>query len=660
MNNPTITACLVVKNEGKYLERCLSSIKPAVEEIVIVDTGSSDNTLEIARRFTEKIYIQPWQDNFSQVRNFALQQATGDWILVIDGDEELHPDSIACLRNKISATEVEGYLLKIINYFNSGSEVLTAADVVFRFFRNRPQYRFTGAVHEQICDNILAVNPTAKIEIAEDIVLYHYGYLDEEIENKDKRQRNLRLLLKEVDSDPDHLLNRFHLGVEYFRAREYTEALSQFRLVQSRLAPQALYAPKLYRYIASCLLHLKNYQELLDFIEQEWRPLFPQQGDLYFIHGLVLKELKQPALAITSFRQCLELPPQPAFYANVYSCQVDKVNYHLGELAEYFQDREGALKYYLTALHHNPNLVPALARIIAILEPRKYPQETMTDLEKVFDFSEPSARLLLGRLLFNEKAYQLALACFEQALSQLEDGPENIIWLAGLCQLKLGNILAAQSLFGRLSPAGSLFLSAQYHLILWYWVYGHRKHALQTLRNLQQFLSPTACLLHLLVYGYLPPTSSAAIEGEWQQAAWELLVQIAEYQKLKKFWQARKRLKPWLPPEPDLAWVELYLQQGWGAQAEKQARQLVSQSPDPYLKYLLAKSCWLQGKLAEAEQFMVKAYQQGYNEPRVARELARLYQELALSVLRTELAINPQHQECAQLLARIEACLIEV
>src|SRR3990172_5263948 len=86
---PTISLCMMVKNEEEMLPRCLESVKAWVDEIIIVDTGSCDGTLEIARGYTQKVYLHPWFDDFSGMRNITLSYATGDWILVLDADEEL-------------------------------------------------------------------------------------------------------------------------------------------------------------------------------------------------------------------------------------------------------------------------------------------------------------------------------------------------------------------------------------------------------------------------------------------------------------------------------------------------------------------------------------------------------------------------------------------
>src|SRR4030066_756382 len=98
---PTISACMIVKNEEKFLAQCLKSIKDAVDEIIIVDTGSTDNTVEIAQSFGAKVYHHPWRNSFSEARNHSLSYATCDWILQIDADEALEQSDIPLLHKLI-------------------------------------------------------------------------------------------------------------------------------------------------------------------------------------------------------------------------------------------------------------------------------------------------------------------------------------------------------------------------------------------------------------------------------------------------------------------------------------------------------------------------------------------------------------------------------
>lgn len=332
MNCQKLSACLVVKNEEKHLHRCLTSIKEAVDEIIVVDTGSTDKTVDIARQFTDRVFSIKWRNDFSKARNHALAKASCDWIFFLDGDEELDPQSIIPLKEKIQQSDSEGYLIKVLNYYQAGQELELAPDVIFRLFRNKKDYRYSGAIHEQIWDNIVAVNPRAKILIAEDICIIHYGYLPEEIAEKNKSERNTRLLQKSLQKNPGNLLNRFHLGVEYYRINRLDKALTEFLFVLDRVDWQAFYVPKLMRYIASCYYLMGDFPASLKFIDDIWAKAYKDHGDLYYLRGMVCKKLGNKPESYTSFKACLALPPQPPHYANLYCQHREKIYQQLTEL----------------------------------------------------------------------------------------------------------------------------------------------------------------------------------------------------------------------------------------------------------------------------------------------------------------------------------------
>jgi glycosyltransferase involved in cell wall biosynthesis len=146
---------MIVKNEERTLARCLDSARAVVSEIVIVDTGSTDATLEIAERHGAKVNRFDFtRVDFAAARNRSLDLATGNWIMVLDADESLHPESIAILRGLIDKNQNAGYYFERINHYNDSRKPTT--DHAVRLFPNRPAYRYRGRVHETIDASILA------------------------------------------------------------------------------------------------------------------------------------------------------------------------------------------------------------------------------------------------------------------------------------------------------------------------------------------------------------------------------------------------------------------------------------------------------------------------------------------------------------------------
>ncbi|RYD03046.1 hypothetical protein N752_21790 [Desulforamulus aquiferis] len=218
-----LSLCMIVRNEAANLARCLAGVRDLVDEIVIVDTGSIDNTLDIAKEFGAQIFTSEWQENFSTARNYSLAQATGDWILYLDGDEELidvNRETVVNLLNQ----PVEGYYFTIINPTTNQPGGQSIRHVNLRLFRNNPKYRFSGAIHEQIIPSILAAKPQAKL-INSKLKIYHHGYKTHSIEEKNKNLRNLNIIKKQVEKEPNNNFYLYNLGVALYQTNDLTGAI---------------------------------------------------------------------------------------------------------------------------------------------------------------------------------------------------------------------------------------------------------------------------------------------------------------------------------------------------------------------------------------------------------------------------------------------------
>lgn len=664
---PKLSVCLIVKDEEKHLVRCLTSIAKAADEIIVVDTGSKDNTVQIAHQYTDKVFSVDWQDNFSDARNFTLSKATGDWVLFLDGDEALEMKSIPALKERINSTETEGYLIKVLNYYEHANKLEMAPDVVFRLFRNRKDYKYSGAIHEQICDNILAVNPRAKIEVAEDIYIYHYGYMKDEIKAKKKKERNTKLLEKEVQRTPDNLLNRFHLGVEYFRSGKIEKALGEFLIVLEKVNVRAVYAPKLMRYVAKCWYLMGKLEDSLKFVKETWKPHFPDQGDLYYLQGVICRELGRYAEAYNAFIQCLSISTQPAYYASLYWQYKDKIYFQIGQLAEYYMDKDAALEYYVEALKENPSAVHALERIIVILEPKKNPEYTLKALNTVFDLSDKSVQIDLGHIFFNQQAYELALQFFALAEAQ-GIVPEYVNLEKGLSLMRSKKFLPAIKELNKIPADSKFYVTAQGNLFLYYWIMGDSKKANQTLSNLKK-TGRNLCLVEILEIlrdrreiqaGELVNPPEALLPGVTEII--ERLIELGEFMKMDEVLDSFRVL---FPDSLNKLLGDFYLKyqlyhralreyylfvEGWKAEAEVEAE----------VYYRLGKACWGAGRLVEAEKHLSKALKEGYARPKVHWEMARLYQEMALETLAEGSSRYPDSSELKALQEQIEKGLIEV
>jgi tetratricopeptide (TPR) repeat protein len=223
----SLSLCMIVRNEEHNLERCLRSVQGVVDEIIIVDTGSTDRTPEIAARYGAKVFHHVWQDDFALARNASLKQAAGDWILALDADEELAPDTQARLRSVLSATTADGLLVCQRNFF-SAKALASYGDVNYvRLFRNRPGVGYELALHEQITPSILRQN--GRLETS-DLVIWHYGYTQPVVQGQEGRfQRNIRVLEQELARSPQSAFLCASLGLVYHQVKQAALAEAYLR-----------------------------------------------------------------------------------------------------------------------------------------------------------------------------------------------------------------------------------------------------------------------------------------------------------------------------------------------------------------------------------------------------------------------------------------------
>jgi len=216
LNNPYVespiklSVCIIAKNEEQNISRCLSSVTNIADEIIIVDTGSTDNTIEIARKYTEKIIKYIWVNDFAAARNKSLAEARCDWILFLDCDEELAPGASETLIEEMSTSNIMGYRLPLENV---GSP-LHGVNYVPRLVRNAPGLHFIGKIHETIFASMLVLAEQWNMEqgMGKTKILHH-GYTPDELQRKGKLKRNLALYedaLAELPDEPSIMMNYAH------------------------------------------------------------------------------------------------------------------------------------------------------------------------------------------------------------------------------------------------------------------------------------------------------------------------------------------------------------------------------------------------------------------------------------------------------------------
>ncbi|WP_368895209.1 glycosyltransferase [Priestia megaterium] len=359
-----ISLCMIVRNEERVLKRCLESIKDYVDEIIIVDTGSIDNTKNIASAFTTNVYNYKWHEDFAAARNFAQSKATGKWIIYLDADEyvdrENMKETVQHLKSLAEVSEDDGFVVTQINFVGTLAGNVTQCPTV-RIYKNSSQIKFKGKIHEQLSKS----EEELSIGFLE-LNIYHSGYLSHVFKDKDKTERNIPLIQEEMAKEPKNGFNYYNLANEYLADWKVEEALSlyqqAFQLIDSI---NILWVPMAVERIIFCLIELKRFNEALVVIEDaiEYWPhtadFKSQRALIYFMQNRFkdsekeLNELIQYRSKYTTVQSLSYLEYLPFFLS--------------GRIYEYRNDSLNAVYNYSQALNYNNQDIETLKRLYTLL-----------------------------------------------------------------------------------------------------------------------------------------------------------------------------------------------------------------------------------------------------------------------------------------------------
>ncbi len=203
---------MIVKDEERSLEGCLASVQDVVDEMIVVDTGSTDRTVEIALRFGAKVVPFVWNNDFAAARNESLRHATGTWILYLDADERLAGGQEALLRRLLQTKNTFAYSVIVEGDHYLPSGVVRQRMAYPRLFRRHPAIRFEGKVHEQIMPSLRRLGCTV---VPSSLSILHLGYAQSLDAVQRKCRRNIDLLTEQLQQNPDDAYARYQLGSTY-------------------------------------------------------------------------------------------------------------------------------------------------------------------------------------------------------------------------------------------------------------------------------------------------------------------------------------------------------------------------------------------------------------------------------------------------------------
>jgi GT2 family glycosyltransferase/Tfp pilus assembly protein PilF len=282
-----VSLCVIARNEEANIAACLQSAADLVDEMLVVDTGSTDRTKEIALGLGARVVDFPWIDNFAAARNACLDHATGEWIFWLDADDRLDEGNREKLKTLFSALPDNQvcYAMKCFCLPDPVSKTATIVDHI-RLFRRHPDIRWQHRVHEQILPSVRRLGGQVHFS---DVVIQHVGYQDPALRGQ-KLQRDLRLLHLEEQELPDHPFTLFNLGSTYLELKQPAQALPYLQRSLERSHPSDSIVRKLFVLIAVCQRGLGQAPEALRTCTAG-REHYPDDAELLFQESIVRGEL---------------------------------------------------------------------------------------------------------------------------------------------------------------------------------------------------------------------------------------------------------------------------------------------------------------------------------------------------------------------------------
>lgn len=462
MTAKRLSLCMIVKDEQTNLPRCLASVQDLVDEIVVVDTGSHDRTVEIAKQYGARVLHRKWRGSFAAARNSGLEAASGDWILVLDADEEIEPGKIKLIRSLMDDGKIEGYMFAVVNQVQDAVWFHTESAASVRMWRNRREYRYERDLHEQILPSIYRARPSAVLAQV-DVRIRHYGYDPREIARKGKQGRNLPLAKEAVNAVGDDFAH-FNLGIELMIHNRYAEALEQLRAAETLAPPHSGIRPKLVKAIVSCFIQLGQAGEAIA-AAQKYLDEMPDYTDLHYLKAFALYRQEDHEAAVASFQRCLELGPAPGFK---YPGAVEgygsyEAAWMIGQVEETRQNIEEALAAYRQAYSLAPNWLTPVFRAATLLRRQVSPADLPGALEQLVGTDRVDYRLIVAQGLYVARDYGATIAYVEANRDAL--GSDERDFLLGHANLRVGRWQEAVTSLAAVSEASPNYREARISLV---------------------------------------------------------------------------------------------------------------------------------------------------------------------------------------------------
>jgi glycosyltransferase involved in cell wall biosynthesis len=403
-----ISACVITKDEEKNISKCLGSIKPIASEIVVVDTGSTDNTVQEAEKYGAKIYHFKWQNDFSAARNFAISKAKGDWIIFLDADESFTKESVEILPDILYEAVKGKYdviFSLIVNYDkNTGASINTFP--VVRIFRNDKYIRYAGTIHEIVVNE---KRPLKRMDATKYLKIIHTGYSQDIIQEKEKGKRNLELLLLEEKKNPQNSNICFYLSEAYLLKGDNDKALEYaFKVLKYRNGNLIGIYQKNYINLITTMVNRGYPKEDSKYIIKRAVSEFPNIPDFRFFLGDYFRQEGRVSDAIWEYENGMKNIDQGLNFQSQAPFSINKVLMILGRLYYRLSQFEKTTKHLIEILKTDIYEFLPLKNLIMLFSQYEKNENIYFFMKKLYDYEKPKDLLFLLKAALKANNGELA------------------------------------------------------------------------------------------------------------------------------------------------------------------------------------------------------------------------------------------------------------
>ena len=389
-----ISLCMICRDEEKKIERCINSIKQVVDEIVVVDTGSVDKTVEIAKGLGARVFEIIWENDFAKAKNYAITQCTGDWIIFLDADEYFMLESVNGLRELVRQADKKQKDYILCEIFNEVDGNIRDSFKTVRIFKNTAEIRYKGRIHERIIRN---QGELKGIDFIDKLKILHDGYSTASMREKHKVERNLTILLEEYAKSPlnsdicYYLMQSYNALNDVEKVWEYASKAIQYNNGEVEASKIMCYE----RLIHICRIKDKE-QSVAESLYKEAVEADKVYPDFDLRYGEYLFSKQQYDESIIYFNLCLR--KLELYTGTVLSCLKENLTHVLRPLSEaYLLEKryQEVVPVLIKLLYINPLEVKDVYNLIKILEISESGETIGGFLSKLYDYSNISHQMLL-------------------------------------------------------------------------------------------------------------------------------------------------------------------------------------------------------------------------------------------------------------------------